>query len=381
MELRPCKIDLAEDGVPSRGHQESVSGEDRMESTPPVNERVWTFRGFGIKPSEFVTAMVHFYRGEITRSNVWRTRLDNTTNWAVITTAGVLTFAFGSVDHSHVVILISIALVCLFLMIESRRYRYYELWSLRVRLMETEFLASMLRPPFTPHPEWAARVVETLLDPQFPISSLEAIGRRLRRNYIWLFLVVGMAWALKLTLHPEMTRNLHVFLDRATVGLLPGRFTVLAVASFYFVILAVAFFTRGLRKSPGEVLSHGELLGASADFFQNLARAAEEIPFVHRHEQLAIIVTEKPREVSDQLLTLLKRGVTAIEGTGMYSGNPRSILFCAVPPSEIARLRSAVYSTDQDAFLVVNPTHQVWGAGFRDPQPDWKQPGKDVKER
>jgi hypothetical protein len=136
-----------------------------------------------------------------------------------------------------------------------------------------------------------------------------------------------------------------------------------------------------LGSSPGEVLSHGGLLGASADFFQNLAKAAGEIPFVHRHEQLAIIVTEKPREVSDQLLTLLKRGVTAIEGTGMYSGNPRSILFCAVPPSEIARLRSAVYSTDEDAFLVVNPTHQAWGAGFRDPQPDWKQPGKDGQER
>ncbi|MGW8181954.1 MAG: DUF2270 domain-containing protein, partial [bacterium] len=200
-----------------------------MDSPTQADENVWTFRGYHISPPEFVTAMVHFYRGEITRSNVWRTRLDNTTNWAVLTTAAVLTFAFGSVDHSQVVILISISLVSLFLMIESRRYRYYELWSLRVRLMETEFFATMLKPPFTPHPDWAARLVETLLDPQFPISSLEAVGRRLRRNYIWLFLVVGMAWALKLTLHPEVTRNFQVFLERATVGLVPGRFIVLGV--------------------------------------------------------------------------------------------------------------------------------------------------------
>jgi len=203
----------------------------------------------------------------------------------------------------------------------------------------------------------------------------------LRRNYIWLFLVVGMAWALKLTLHPEVTRNFQVFLERATVGLVPGRFIVLGVASFYLVILAVAFFTKGLRASPGEVLSHGELLGVSADLFQSLARAAGEIPFVHRHELLAIIVTEQPKEVGDQLLRVLKRGVTAIEGTGMYSRTTRSILFCAVPPSEVAKLRSAVYSADENAFLVVNPTHEVWGAAFRTPQPDWKHPGKEGQER
>src|SRR5262245_37214895 len=35
-----------------------------------------------LQPAEFNTALVHFYRGEVQRSNVWRTRLDTTTNWA-----------------------------------------------------------------------------------------------------------------------------------------------------------------------------------------------------------------------------------------------------------------------------------------------------------
>ena len=91
--------------------------------------------------------MVHFYRGEITRSNVWRTRLDSTTNWAVVTVGAILTFAFGSAENSHVVILVSFLLVWLFLTIESRRYRYYELWALRVRLMESAiFFSSALMP-------------------------------------------------------------------------------------------------------------------------------------------------------------------------------------------------------------------------------------------
>jgi hypothetical protein len=268
------------------------------------------------------------------------------------------------------------ALVCLFLMIEARRYRYYELWSLRVRLMETEFFATMLRPPFQPHPDWALRLVDTLANPQFPINFWEAIGRRLRRNYVWLFLVIGMAWTLKLTLHPVLTQEMNVFLERGAVGLVSGGFIVAGVAGFYFLILAVSLITKGLKASPGEVLSHGELLEASAELFQSISRAAGEIPFIHRHEELAIIVTEHPREVGEQLITLLKLGVTALEGTGMYSGTPRSVLYCAVPPSELEKLRSAVYAADSDAFLVVSPTHEVWGAGFRSVDPSIQSPGQ-----
>ena len=33
-----------------------------------------------------ITALSHLYRGELYRSTVWRTRLDATTNWAVVAT-------------------------------------------------------------------------------------------------------------------------------------------------------------------------------------------------------------------------------------------------------------------------------------------------------
>src|SRR6266478_6314168 len=52
-------------------------------------------------PAEFSTAMAHFYRGEVQRSNTWRTRLDNTTYWAVLTVGGALSFAFSSPNNPH----------------------------------------------------------------------------------------------------------------------------------------------------------------------------------------------------------------------------------------------------------------------------------------
>src|ERR1044072_8424314 len=80
-------------------------------------------------PSEFNTALAHFYRGEITRANTWRNRLDTTTNWAVLTTGATLSFAFSSPTNPHFVILINTVLVGFFLFMQARRYPRYGNWS------------------------------------------------------------------------------------------------------------------------------------------------------------------------------------------------------------------------------------------------------------
>src|SRR6188768_2974946 len=99
-----------------------------------------------LTPNEFNTALVHLYRGEVTRANTWRMRLDGTTNWAVLTTGTTLSFAFSSPTNTHVMILLNSLLIGFFLFIEARRYRYYDLWRARVRLMETEFFSGLLVP-------------------------------------------------------------------------------------------------------------------------------------------------------------------------------------------------------------------------------------------
>src|SRR5688500_19542996 len=168
--------------------QKRPSQSAKQDEPPP--DPVWTYRGYKLGTSEFVTAMVHFFRAEVQRANVWRQRLDTTTNWAVVATGATLSVAFSQPDIHHGIIILNTLLVMWFLFIEARRYRYYELWSYRVRLMETDFYAAMLVPPFHPSPEWAESLAENLLSPSFPISMSEAFGRRLRRNYFWIFLIL-----------------------------------------------------------------------------------------------------------------------------------------------------------------------------------------------
>src|SRR6478672_8364173 len=92
-----------------------------------------------------VGALAHLYRGEIYRSTIWRTRLDNTTNWAVVTLGIALSITFSSRDASPLPLLLAGFLCIVFLVFEARRYRYFNVWRARARWIERNFYAPMLR--------------------------------------------------------------------------------------------------------------------------------------------------------------------------------------------------------------------------------------------
>jgi uncharacterized membrane protein len=211
------------------------------------------YLGSQLRPSDVNTALVHLYRAEVTRANSWRSRLDVTTNWALLTTAAAVSFAFGQQVTHHSVIILNTVLITLFLSIEARRYRYYELWSYRVRIMETDFYAALLVPPFRPDPELSGKLAESLLNPQFPISAWEAVGRRLRRNYLWIYLVLLVAWFAKLLLISAETPTLEQLVARARMGVLQGWLVMTIVLGLYAALVLVAIGTRGLRQASGEV--------------------------------------------------------------------------------------------------------------------------------
>lgn len=330
-------------------------------------EPAWTFRGYRLKTSEFVTAMVHFFRAEIQRANVWRQRLDATTNWAVVATGATLSIAFSQQNVHHGVIILNTLLVTLFLFIEARRYRYYELWSYRVRLMETDFYAAMLVPPFHPSPEWAESLAENLLSPRFPITMWEAFGRRLRRNYFWIYLILGVAWIGKSFLFPEPAVSMAEFIKRGAVGPIPGHLMLLLGAIYYGFLSLVAIGTLGMNRATGEVLPRfGD--ETITTMFSSEGTAQKFRGFLaprHRRQQLvALIITGNADAVSKRIMTDLGRGVTALSGKGMYTGQERSVLICALTITEVHNLKHAVVKEDPSAFVVVSAAQEILGRGF-----------------
>ena len=324
------------------------------------NDKVWSYQGYELDKGNLTTALVHLYRAEVTRVNLWRNRLDTTTNWAVVTTAGALTFAFSSAQNPHFLLLLVLLLALLFLSIEARRYRYYSLWYHRARLLETDFFAAMFAPPFQPAPDWGDTLNDLLRNPTFPISRWEALGNRYRRTYLAIVSIIVLSWFLKLAVHPIPTRSLQELVTRATIGaitgdggIIPGPIVIASVVGVYGVLglLTIVGYARFKLRGP-------QSYSTRAQYDQQHARN-------HIAPNLATIITNHKAAVAQRLMEELGRGVTAIEGTGMYTGETRDVLLCAVTDVQVRHLQNIVHAIDENGFVIVTQANDVRGGHFR----------------
>ena len=79
---------------------------------------------------------------------------------------------------------------------------------------------------------------------------------------------------------------------------------------------------------------------------------------------MALVITGKPEAVAGRILSDLGRGVTALSGKGMYTGQERSVLICALTVTEVHNLKFAVNKEDPNAFVVVTAAQEILGRGF-----------------
>jgi len=155
-----------------------------------------------IENKDYYAVMVHFYRGELGRIMIWRQRLDVSTNWAIVATTASVTFGLGDPANSSLIFLIANYIIMLLLFIESRRYRYYDAFRARVRMLEAHFIMPvMMRETKLLQGDWKKVMSEDLLLPSFKMSRFTSLVRRFQRNYFWIFAILNGAWALKIWLH------------------------------------------------------------------------------------------------------------------------------------------------------------------------------------
>ena len=79
---------------------------------------------------------------------------------------------------------------------------------------------------------------------------------------------------------------------------------------------------------------------------------------------MALIITGNAEAVAKRILSELGRGVTALAGKGMYTGQERSVLICALTVTEVHNLKFAVNKEDPNAFVVVTAAQEILGRGF-----------------
>jgi uncharacterized membrane protein len=201
-----------------------------------------------------LTMLAHLYRGEMYRSKVWRTRLDATTNWAVVTTGVAISVSFSSAESSPLPLVLVVLLDMVFLAIEARRYRYFDIWRTRVRMMETSMYAPLLRlKGVRVDNGWNEALALDYERLHFHLSLWEALGRRLRRNYSFLFLIQAVSYAAKICIHPMPVRSFDQLFERASIGPLPGEVVLIIGFLFHAGLIALALLTLRGQLAAGRV--------------------------------------------------------------------------------------------------------------------------------
>jgi uncharacterized membrane protein len=205
-----------------------------------------------------VGALAHLYRGELYRSTVWRTRLDATTNWAVVSTGLALSLTFSAANASPLPLVLVGLLVTVFLCIEARRYRFFDFWRVRAHILETQFFGPVLLGEGVQVKNgWNKVLYQDYVRPRLHITYADALGRRLRKNYSWIYSIQVASYIGKLLIHPDSIVSLDELWARATIGPLPGQLVLLCGLVFHGTWMVTAFVT--LKGGRGKGLSRGPL--------------------------------------------------------------------------------------------------------------------------
>ncbi len=76
------------------------------------------------------------------------------------------------------------------------------------------------------------------------------------------------------------------------------------------------------------------------------------------------IISDVPEEIAEALLKQLGRGMTYIQGQGVFSSEPKKIIYTIVSRIELSTLRSVVNEIDPNALVAIENVADVSGSNF-----------------
>lgn len=81
--------------------------------------------------------------------------------------------------------------------------------------------------------------------------------------------------------------------------------------------------------------------------------------------KLCIVITEKGELLSEAIIKNVPRGVTMLNGKGMYTQKDRNVILTCVKKDQLPRLKQIVKEVDENAFIIINDSAEVQGLGFK----------------
>lgn len=111
-------------------------------------------------------------------------------------------------------------------------------------------------------------------------------------------------------------------------------------------------------KNPANVLYALILIFVSA-------KLSDMVVYGFTKAKMCYVITEKAEEISAFLISHSPRGVTLVNGEGMYSKTPKGVLLTCVKNNQVVALKNAIKQLDENAFVIVCDANEVYGKGFK----------------
>ena len=231
-------------------------------ATEPVSDITPPLRPSPIPKSsaEYITLLAHFYRGEKVRMDQWRNRIDVTSNWSFLIVGGLVSIALTTPTTGHGILLLAMLLITLVLNIEARRYRFFDAYRSRVRFLERNWHAQVFAPEPDANPDWLRELAADLRNPTFRLTWQQALSRRLRRHYGWMYCVLLLAWLLKTSSKEQsingtlqMVHSIDEWIGQCQLAAVPGPVVLGLVAAFYGSLVFVGWRYSAHEKEDGGV--------------------------------------------------------------------------------------------------------------------------------
>lgn len=80
--------------------------------------------------------------------------------------------------------------------------------------------------------------------------------------------------------------------------------------------------------------------------------------------KMALVISERPEEIADQVMERMKIGATMLPGVGAYKKVKKTVLLIVVNNIQLKRLEEIVFRNDPHSLFIVENTFNVLGSTF-----------------
>lgn len=81
--------------------------------------------------------------------------------------------------------------------------------------------------------------------------------------------------------------------------------------------------------------------------------------------KMIFIVSSKYKEISKEIEQNVRRGVTGLHATGMYTNDEKMMLWCISSRNETIRIKQICKKIDRNSFIVISNAREAYGVGFK----------------